>query len=84
VRTLFIGSTVLALLALFACGKEEWNSNQLGVTNPYTETDETEPTDEAPTSTDATTTSAPIDAGADANDARPADARADVRDATPG
>ena len=34
--------------------------------------------------TDTTTTSAPLDAGKDATDARPADARADARDATPG
>ena len=69
------------LVALVACAKEEWNRDQIGVANPYSqETDETEPaeeTDDATTTTQTTTTTVP-DAAADA----PSDARSDARDAT--
>jgi hypothetical protein len=79
-----VAAALVIVAALLACGKEEWNRNQLGVSNPYgADTDETEP-EEA--SEDAATDSAtePTDAGGDAKDARPADARADARDATAG
>lgn len=76
----------LFLVAAFvACGKEEWNRNQLGASSPWAETDETEPADDDPAEdAEAGTANAPGDAGADAQDARPADARSDARDATPG
>jgi hypothetical protein len=76
-----VAAALVLVSALVACGKEEWNRNQLGVSNPYADTDETEPVDDPPAdaTTDTTTASTPIDAG---SDVRPADARADVRDAT--
>lgn len=81
-----VAAALVLLCAFVACGKEEWNQNQLGVSNPYSDTDETDPADDpaGDAKTDTTTTSTPIDAGADATDARPADARTDARDATPG
>lgn len=72
---------VLVSIAV-ACGKEEWNRNQLGASSPWAETDETEPAaddpvDDAGDSTIDATTSDVKDGGVDASDARPADARAD-------
>lgn len=77
--------TLVLVSAFVACGKEEWNQSQLGVANPYADTDETEPAADDPVE-DATTDAAstPGDAGGESNDARPSDARADARDATSG
>lgn len=73
---------VLCLVSAFvACGTEEWNRNQLGVGNPYSATDETEPAGDDAIDATVDTTLA-VDAGVDAADARPADARTDARDAT--
>lgn len=75
-------AVALVLVSAFACGKEEWNRNQLGASSPWVDTDETEPAadDPADDAADATidaTTSDAEDGGADARDARSADARAD-------
>ena len=80
-----VAVAIVLVMALVACAKEEWNRNQIGVPNPYSDTDETEPAaeEEEAAETGVETTSAPIDAGKD-GDARPADARTDARDATPG
>jgi hypothetical protein len=79
-------AALILLSAFVACGKEEWNRQQLGVGNPYSETDETEPATEGEGDEAAAPASTPpADASADApTDARPADARADARDATAG
>jgi hypothetical protein len=75
-------AALVLVSAIVACGKEEWNRSQLGVANPYSETEETEPADDDPI--DATVeAAASVDATVDAViDARPADARTDARDAT--
>jgi hypothetical protein len=83
-----LAAALVLVSAFVACGTEEWNRNQLGVSNPYGETDETEPAaaggdDSVDATLDGGTTTG--DAAVDVRtDARPADARSDARDATSG
>lgn len=72
---------VLVLASAFvACAKEEWNQNQIGVGNPISQTDETEPA--ADDAVDAPVDSATVEDAA--VDAPAGDARTDARDATAG
>ena len=71
------------VLALYAC-KEEWTNHDMHVLNPYSDTDETEPSDDAVDAEPDTTTTTTTPAKDASVDGDAGDARADARDATPG